>query len=105
MHDRQLPEVLFLPFSPFRRRSTQRYDRDGGGGAADIAKAQEFGGSRITYLPAAKIAGATGKMARAAELYEAQLATDPMDGESLQDLGWFVYFDGINLLPAAKSNR
>ena len=33
------------------------YDRDWGGGAADIAKAQEFGGSRITYLPAAKIAG------------------------------------------------
>ena len=67
------------------------YDRDWTGGATDIAKAQEFGGSRITYLPAAKIAGATGNMARAAELYEAQLATDPMDGESLQDLGWFVY--------------
>ena len=67
------------------------YDRDWSGGAADIAKAQEFGGSRITYLPDAKIAGATGNMARAAELYEAQLATDPMDGESLQDLGWFVY--------------
>jgi TolB-like protein len=67
------------------------YDRDWSGGAADIAKAKELGGSRITYLPAAKIAGATGNMARAAELYEAQLATDPMDGESLQDLGWFVY--------------
>ncbi len=67
------------------------YDRDWSGGAADIAKAQEAGGSRFTYLPAAKIAGARGDMARAAELYEAKLATDPLDGESLQDLGWFVY--------------
>jgi TolB-like protein len=67
------------------------FDRDWSGAAADIAKAQEYGGSRIAYLPTAKIAGATGDMVRAAEVFEAQLATDPMDGESLQDLGWFVY--------------
>jgi TolB-like protein len=67
------------------------YDRDWSGAAADIAKAQELGGSRVAYLPAAKIAGAKGDMARAAELFEAQLATDPLDSESLQDLGWFVY--------------
>jgi len=67
------------------------YDRDWSGGAADIAKAQEFGGSHFTYLPAAKIAGARGNMVRAAELLETLLATDPLDPESLQDLGWFVY--------------
>jgi tetratricopeptide (TPR) repeat protein len=67
------------------------YDRDWSGGAADIDKAQELGGSRMAYLPSAKIAGARGDMARAAELYEAQLATDPLDSESLFDLGWFVY--------------
>lgn len=67
------------------------YDRDWSGGAADIAKAEELGGSRIAYLPAAKVAGANGDMARAAELFEAQLTTDPLDTESLQDLGWFVY--------------
>ena len=67
------------------------YDRDWSGGAADIAKAEEFGGSHFTYLPAAKIAGARGNMVRAAELLETLLATDPLDPESLQDLGWFVY--------------
>src|SRR6202035_2350910 len=67
------------------------YDRDWSGGAADIAKAQELGGSRVAYLPTAKIAGAKGDMARVAELFEAQIATDPLDAESLQDLGWFVY--------------
>jgi TolB-like protein len=67
------------------------FDRDWSGAAADIAKAQEYGGSRVAYLPTAKIAGAKGDMARAAEVFEAQLATDPLDGESLQDLGWFVY--------------
>ena len=67
------------------------YDRDWDGAATDIAEAQELGGSRLAYLPAAKIAGARGDMARAAELYEAQLAIDPLDPESLTDLGWFVY--------------
>ena len=67
------------------------YDRDWSGGAADIAKAEELGGSRVAYLPSAKVAGAKGDMARAAEVYEAQLVTDPLDSESLQDLGWFVY--------------
>jgi TolB-like protein len=67
------------------------FDRDWSGAAADIAKAQELGGSRVAYLPTAKIAGAKGDMAHAAEVFEAQLATDPLDSESLQDLGWFVY--------------
>jgi hypothetical protein len=35
-------------------------------------------------VPAAKIAGATGKMARAAELYKPRLATDRMGGESFR---------------------
>lgn len=67
------------------------YDRDWAGAATDVAKAKELGGSRETYLPAAKIAGAKGDMAGAAEIYEAQLAIDPLNTECLTDLGWFVY--------------
>jgi tetratricopeptide (TPR) repeat protein len=67
------------------------YEWDWAGAAASIKRAEEFGGGEMTNYAAARLAHATGDMARATELYQTIIASSPLDPNAHFDLAFFVY--------------
>jgi TolB-like protein len=60
------------------------------GAAAAIAKATEFGGGQSTDYAAARLAYATGDMARARPILQRIMANDPFEPDAKIDMGFFV---------------
>jgi TolB-like protein len=69
---------------------------DWAGATADISKAADLGGSRVSIFAAARLACAKGDTARARRLYQEILTTDPFDSNAMEDLGFFVELNSRN---------